>query len=144
MRTIEVSTDVFAKLWAFRAPGEDDESAILLRIFSQLERYAHDAQQSLETNGRTEVLSAIGKPTWALDLVTVLRTAGGKARLSEIYENASTLRKSSGRSVPVELEATVRRTLENHSSDSHNYRGGPDLFCMPNGKGAGIWALRNR
>jgi hypothetical protein len=39
------------------------------------------------------------------------------------------------------MEATVRRTLEDNCSDSDNFRG-VDIFCMPEGKGAGIWALR--
>lgn len=34
MRTITVSTDVYAAIWATRLPGEDEEDAILRRVFS--------------------------------------------------------------------------------------------------------------
>ena len=37
----------------------------------------------------------------------------------------------------------VRRTPEDHSSDSNQFKGGADLFHMPEGKGAGVWASRN-
>ena len=46
-----------------------------------------------------------------------------------------------GQWYPLRMEATVRRTLEDNCSDSDNFRG-VDIFCMPEGKGAGIWALR--
>src|SRR5947209_2304097 len=34
MRTINVSTDVYAAIWAARAPGEETEDAILQRILN--------------------------------------------------------------------------------------------------------------
>lgn len=34
MRTIEVTTDVYAAIWATRRPGEDSEDAILARILN--------------------------------------------------------------------------------------------------------------
>jgi hypothetical protein len=46
------------------------------------------------------------------------------------------------RHMPHEIEATVRGTLEDNSSDSDRYKGVRDIFCMPNGKHTGIWALR--
>lgn len=87
-------------------------------------------------------IANLAKATWAHDLVSVLQAMGGKARLERIYDAVEKLRRTNGRSVPRTLEATVRRTLENHSSHSDNYLGGVDLFCMPEGKGAGVWALR--
>jgi hypothetical protein len=87
-------------------------------------------------------MASITKATWAHDLVTVLKEMGGTARLEHIYEAVEKLRRANSRSVPRTLEATVRRTLENHSSHSDNYLGGVDLFCMPKGKGAGVWGLR--
>ena len=41
------------------------------------------------------------------------------------------------------LDATVRRTLEDHCQESDNFRA-ENLFEMVEGKGAGIWGLRNR
>lgn len=82
------------------------------------------------------------KHTWATDLAEVLRNLGGVARLHQIYDAVEKLRRAENRSLPRSLEATVRRTLENHSSHSDNYLGGADLFVMPEGKGAGIWGLK--
>jgi hypothetical protein len=63
--------------------------------------------------------------------------------LSRIYEAVEQVRRENHRSVPRTLEATIRRTLEDHSSESNNYKGRDDLFFMPEGKGSGVWALRN-
>lgn len=84
----------------------------------------------------------LGDGTWRDDVKSALESLGGKSALHNIYRETEKLRRSVGRTVPRTLEAVIRRTLEDHSSDSHNYRGGLDLFCMPEGKGAGIWALR--
>ena len=32
MRSIDISTEVFAKIWALRLQGEEDENAILMRL----------------------------------------------------------------------------------------------------------------
>jgi hypothetical protein len=80
--------------------------------------------------------------TWRDDVRAALKRLSGRASLHRIYKETEIIRKSFGRSVPQSLEETVRRTLETHSSASDNYRGGLDLFSMPEGKGAGVWALR--
>lgn len=88
-----------------------------------------------------ELLDHGGSATWADDLVTTLRNLGGKAPLARIYAEVEKIRRSAQRSLPPKLEETVRRTLEDHCSDSDNFRR-RDLFCMAEGKGAGVWALR--
>lgn len=90
-------------------------------------------------SGRSETLS--GEGTWRDDVRSALQRLGGRASLCQIYKEVEAVRSAAGRSTPRSLEATVRRTLEDHSSDSENYRG-QDLFCMPEGRGAGVWALR--
>jgi hypothetical protein len=82
-----------------------------------------------------------GDGTWRDDVRNALQRLGGRASLSRIYKEVEAVRFAAGRSIPPSLEATVRRTLEDHSSDSENYRG-QDLFFMPEGKGAGVWGLR--
>ena len=96
--------------------------------------------------GRSSLTSSeygaiLGDGTWRDDVQTALRRLGGRSSLSRIYKEVRAVRTAAGRSIPPSLEATVRRTLEDHSSDSENYRGA-DLFCMPEGKGAGVWGLR--
>jgi hypothetical protein len=249
MRTITVSTDVFARIWSLRQPREDTEDAILGRILaridgqkggsaaSSLEHSLIDRRSNvrfpegfevfrtylgveykaqiasgkwiLEGNGRmlqslnelsraigaktenawlnwfylddrgmrhpvsklrdpstvvtrprhkevalqnqpvvkqesaasSDYGAALGDGTWRDDVRSALQRLGGKASLSRIYKETQEIRTAAGRSIPPSLEATVRRTLEDHSSDSENYRG-QDLFCMPEGKGAGVWGLR--
>jgi len=243
MRTISVSTEVFARIWALRRPGEESENAILQRVLdcrgaeTQKERdksaafasepdgpeagifdrrhnvrfpegfevsrvylgqdfRAHASKgnwirsdgmkfrslnelsrsigartenawlnwffvardgsrapvatlrkgaavqqgesEKIETNpnGETEM-------TWRSDVRKALEELGGRASLRRIYRETSRIRRAAGRSLPQSFDATVRRTLEEHSSDSLVYRGIHDLFWMPEGKGAGVWALRD-
>ena len=79
------------------------------------------------------------------DVKQALEELGGKAHLSAIYKKTDQIRKTAGRSVPRNSEAAIRECLETHSSDSERYKSGyPNLFMMARGRGAGIWALRNR
>ncbi len=83
--------------------------------------------------------------TWAEDIVTALEQIGGsQASLNKIYDETRKVRITNRRSVPPTFEAVVRERLESHSSDSDSFKGGPDLFYMPYGKGAGIWGLRRK
>lgn len=238
VRQIEISTDVFARIWALRKNGEDSENAILERILSEktklkveakernaggisvprfavyfpegfkIERnycdknyYAvvkggkwhldgDDAQYSslnelsgaigtkienawvnwfyrgengercpvsdlrdpntINTKGKSKKKSggrALGNEedsmTWYDDVEQALKNLGGEAHLSSIYIEVEKIRKDAGRSVPTSLEATIRRTLEDHSSDSENFRG-QDLFRIVRNKGDGEWALRKK
>lgn len=85
-----------------------------------------------------------GDGTWRDDVREGLHRLGGEGSLFYIYKEVESLRLAGNRSTPRSLEAVVRRTLEENSSDSESYKGGPDLFYMPQGKGAGIWALRSK
>jgi hypothetical protein len=93
----------------------------------------------VRTSGEYGVIPGDG--TWRDDVRSALQRLGGRASLFRIYKEVKAIRSAAGRSIPPSLEATVRRTLEDHSSDSENYRG-QDLFCMPEGKGAGVCGLR--
>jgi hypothetical protein len=233
MKTIEVSTDVFARIWALREQGEQTEDAVLQRVLShfgqppiahpgaelghvdprfgvsfepgfEVFRTYHGARYRARAEGGgwrltgspqlcntlNELSRAIGAKTenawqnwffqsgegprpvselrnpelvvrknrgrsprhpeevkghgerWVDDVVKALQDLGGKATLSSVYDAVERIRRDSRRSIPRTLDATVRRTLEDHSSDSHNYQGRADLFFMPEGKGSGVWALR--
>ena len=236
MRDVQISTEVFAHIWALRQPGEETEDAILRRVLPPISRSENENRHASSKNtglpdqrhgvyfpegfhvfrtylgndynaritkgawvleGKSEryrslnaVSRAIGagtenawinwyyrgpdgmrrlvsdlrnqlvpesnkkpnlqatprdqgeKTTWRDDVVTALSSIGGKGRLREIYRAVERIRRTAGRSIPNNLQATVRQVLETHSSDSHNYKDGPDLFWMPEGKGVGIWARR--
>jgi hypothetical protein len=93
---------------------------------------------------KTGIQNELGR-TWRDDIEHALENLGGqRASLKSLYKEVEKLRRAAGRSLPPSLEATVRERLEMHSSDSEKYMGGPDLFCMPEGKGSGIWGLRKR
>ncbi|MED5545158.1 MAG: hypothetical protein VYD90_07895 [Pseudomonadota bacterium] len=147
MRTIEVNTAVYSAIWGLRQEGEETENDILARVLGKRDPEKGQSKSMLEPIDTSKSYFNRGprtwsQPTWATDLAEVLEELGGKAPLQDIYDAVRKKRKIAGRSIPPSLTATVRRTLENHSSDSHNYTGGADLFAMPEGKGAGIWSLR--
>jgi len=78
---------------------------------------------------------------WVEDIVDHLRELGGEAHYSELYRHIEqNPRRPLGRS----WQAVVRRTIEQHSSDSTIWpkRELPDLFRSVDGLGQGRWALR--
>ncbi|HKX10212.1 MAG TPA: DUF262 domain-containing protein [Stellaceae bacterium] len=117
--------------------------------------------QKLETHWRLQGRSQYSRPlglseiadqidladqerTWRDDVREGLRRLGGRATLNRIYSEVETIRRAAGRTVPKSFDAVVRRTLEENSSDSDVFKGGSDIFTMPDGRGAGMWALRSR
>jgi len=243
IRTLIVSTEVFAQIWSLRAPGEETEDAILSRVlasvirsigvqkpapvlavqaqkgneaipdgleisrtykgkefhakrvsgqwilqpagsaFKSLNRLSRavgpktenawrnwffvdhegrrrpvsELRETDKVMRRPRTLSAVSatqretiptsasplpKVTWRDDVRSALEGLNRRAALSSIYKEVKKIRRAAGRSMPPSFDETVRRTLEENSSDSEVYRGGPDLFWMPEGKGAGVWALR--
>jgi hypothetical protein len=142
--------------WFFLGPDGDRRAVSDLRDQSRISRRKpHKADLTLDDldidlepsedepsgGGQQTQVSGSSDGTWRDDVREALRQLGGRASLYQIYDKVEAIRKAAGRSVPRTLDATVRRTLEDHSSDSENYRGA-DLFTMPEGRGAGVWALR--
>jgi putative restriction endonuclease len=79
--------------------------------------------------------------TWAEDIAEALRNLGGEAKLEEIYREVSQVR---DQPLPESLDATVRGAIENHSSDSENFKQGrTDYFYSVHEKGKGVWGLRS-
>ena len=79
---------------------------------------------------------------WTDVLVWTLRELGGRAELADIYRVSRLGRSALGKAITREHNASARECLESHCSDSDKYRWKDDLFFMPEGKGAGVWALR--
>lgn len=169
MRQILVSVDVFALIWANRKHPESNENEILERVLSEhtaqlkaLEpclssedfdaslvldgppssetRYKSDESLELKTSKGHEMIATLGKTRWVDDVRAALLKLGGSASLHQIYSTVEEIRSSAGRSVPKSLDATVRRTIEDHSSDSDNFRGA-DIFRKV---ARGEWALRTK
>lgn len=78
---------------------------------------------------------------WKEDIVLALEQLNGVASLKEIYDAVKLIRKSSD---TLSFKATIRKTIEDHSSDSKNFKGKNenDLFYSVKGLGKGIWGLR--
>lgn len=139
-RSIEVSTEVFAKIWSHRADGEEDENAILSRLLG-LSLSTPAGKDTPATSQKMTVPAA--RILWRHDVKAALRACGGEAHLREIYDKVRKIRVEQGRSVPLNLPAIVRRELEYNSSDSNVFTGNYDWFRSVGGLGNGVWALRN-
>jgi len=85
--------------------------------------------------------------TWKEDIIQALKNLGGSAHLKEIFKEVARLRKG-------KLNKTwtfgIQETLQRFSSDSIYGRGKAygkanveDIFEMVEGKGKGVWGLRN-
>lgn len=72
-------------------------------------------------------------------IVLAIRNLGGKATYSQIYEEFERI---SGIILTQSRKAGIRKNIEDHSSDSMNYKGKEDLFYSVYGLGNGTWGLR--
>lgn len=139
MRSIEISTEVFAKIWSQRIAGEESENVILTRLLG-LKAAVHSEKNLNEKSSlKSKFITAA---LWRQDVREGLRQLGGAGHLKEIYEVVRAIRREHGRSVPANLEAIIRRELEYNSSDASTYQGKRDWFRSVNGIGSGNWALR--
>lgn len=127
---------------AKRLATESEGTNSRAESFQQLTGFSEslEVKSSNRTRGQAfEKETPMGKIRWVDDVFEAIRRLGGSATLHSIYKEVETIRRNAGRSVPKSLDATIRRTLEDHSSDSANYRG-TDLFANV---GRGEWAIRH-
>ena len=73
--------------------------------------------------------------SWKEEISLAFEGLGGAARYSDLYEY---IERTTKRDLTKEWKATVRRTIEDHSSDSANFRAA-DLFEHLD---HGFWGLR--
>jgi hypothetical protein len=142
MRTVQLDTDVFAKIWAHRTEGEETENEILRRLLGSARQ-----ERALDAGAKRPSVPVGVPPTrgrirWRDDVMQALVDLGGAATLDEIYRKVRSIRRAAGRSLPPSTDAVIRRELENNSSDSEAFTRERDWFEMPQGKGAGIWSIR--
>ena len=79
------------------------------------------------------------RETWLDVIVEAFQNLGGEANYSELYPEIERLRTKKQLSLTAQWKASVRRTIENHSSDSANFSA-DDIFYKI---GLGYWGLRN-
>ncbi|WP_339289353.1 DUF3578 domain-containing protein [Ureibacillus sp. FSL K6-0786] len=88
------------------------------------------------------------KSIWVNEIIESLKVLGGKGTLNEIYDQIIKRRKINLEKY-IDWKAQVRRNIYEHSSDAKDgvFKGKPgdsnDLFYTVEGKGSGIWGLRN-
>lgn len=73
-------------------------------------------------------------------VVKAFKNLGGKADYPSLYKE---FEKITGTPLTDGRKAGIRKLIEDHSSDSHNYKGKEDVFYSVNGIGKGEWGLRN-
>ncbi len=139
MKVIEVSTEVYAKIWSHRVDGEEDESSILKRLLGIKPSQVGSAKREHQTSRSSDEIKKI---RWRDDVRSALSQLGGLASLDQIYNSVLQIRRLAGRSLPVNYRAIIRRELEYNSSDSKAFTGRLDWFRSVKGIGGGIWAIR--
>ncbi|WP_422861302.1 HNH endonuclease [Flagellimonas sp. W118] len=77
---------------------------------------------------------------WTEDIEKALIELGGLGHYSDLYEKISDIRKGQ---LTKDWKSVVRRTIQQHSSDSESFLKKEDLFYSVNGIGSGVWGLRN-
>lgn len=78
---------------------------------------------------------------WVDYVEQALTNLGGMATLSEIYAEVERIRSEPFAET---WQATIRRTLQNHSSDAQAFLGNEDLFYSVKGLRSGVWGLRKQ
>lgn len=76
--------------------------------------------------------------SWVEDIVQALNNLGGKASLTQIYDEVKRIRTST---ITPTFEVTIRRELQSRSAESINFNGKTDIFRKVD---KGIWALNTQ
>ena len=78
--------------------------------------------------------------TWLEEVINALESLGGVAHYSEIYDY---IEKNTSRDLPSSWKDIIRKIIEDHSSDSNNFKSKKDIFYSVKGLGKGVWGLRS-
>jgi hypothetical protein len=73
-------------------------------------------------------------------IIKALDELGGEARYPEIYKKFEEIE---GQKLTDGRKAGIRKMVEDHSSDSKNFKG-EDIFYSAHGTGKGVWGLREK
>ena len=76
---------------------------------------------------------------WIESIIQAFENLGGEAEYNDLYDEIKRIRLSKGINLTKAWTASVRRTIEDHSSDSDNFKS-DDIFKK---LGYGHWGLRN-
>lgn len=73
-------------------------------------------------------------------VIKSLTNLGGKAHYFDLYNEFERI---SGKDMTRVMKASIRATIERHSSDSTQFNGRRDIFYSVHGLGKGTWGLRS-
>ena len=73
-------------------------------------------------------------------IINALKNLGGQGVYADIYNQCGMIY---GHTLTDVEKASIRKAIEDNSSDSKNYKGKNDIFYSVNGIGKGKWGLRN-
>jgi predicted restriction endonuclease len=77
---------------------------------------------------------------WIDEIIKAYEFLGGIAPYSKVYKF---IKENTSRNLPSSWKAIIRKIVEDHSSDSKNFKG-KDLFYSVDGLGKGVWGLRSK
>ncbi len=77
--------------------------------------------------------------SWKENIVQALENLNGIATYDKIYDEVYKIKKGN---VSSSWKETIRRRIQDLSSDSNGYKGKEDIFYSVDGIGNGIWGLR--
>jgi hypothetical protein len=155
-RTISVSERTFASIWTRWRPGDACEDDILRRVLAEVGPKADWEPRGVGDENLTEKRHGLdshkrhgqrvrhrrhpGKVRWVDDVRSALVMLGGEGDLPDIYRLVRGIRERASRTIATNFEATIRQTIQSHSSSSKNFEGREDLFERVTD---GRWKIRN-
>lgn len=88
------------------------------------------------------------KSAWLGILIDTLDELNGRSHYDDIYKVAKRIREERGGTITRHYRATIRRTMEDNSEDSANFKGrkifrGTDSYNNPMGLSRGTWTLND-
>jgi 5-methylcytosine-specific restriction protein A len=85
----------------------------------------------------------IEKPTYRSEIIAALCTLGGQGKLKDIYDVIENRNLLPAISTNTNWQAQVRKQLQSDNDDMKTQTSGKNLFWSVEGKGSGIWGLRD-
>jgi Apea-like HEPN len=122
---------------------DDEQLSAGIELVHFRNRLLHAGATSIEEHEISSKIASLENFTktirlsWKDEIVEALIALGGKASLSQLYAQ---IENHTHRTLADTWQATIRYTLQIHSSDTDSYRGGEDLFQRLD---KGYWGLRN-
>lgn len=84
----------------------------------------------------------IKKDTWLNITIQAMEDIGGYGHLEDIKKQIKIIANEKNKKITPKWDATIRKVIEEHSSDSANFNKRKDIFYSKEGIGKGVWGIR--